>query len=261
MQFFLKLITLFILLIPSSLYATERIVTLATLTDFIPFCFKKENSVEVAGEIIPPGADSRQLQGYSWDVVRESYHAMGYTVKLYVVPWERAIHYLKTGKVEAIFPANRTLEREKTFQFSGGIVDEMRMVVYLPFDSPLNWTGLESLDGLRVAAVRGWSYGDKWENNLHIRKEMTDTILQSFEVLDKNRLAGVVGFEAAYDFALKQQGILQKYRKVGPFATIREYLMTLRGPSAGVSAIEGFDRGRERIGENGVLSEISTKWQ
>ncbi len=261
MPIFLKLIMLLVLLVPSALLAAERVVTLATLTDFIPFCFTKENAVQTAGEMIPPGTDSRQLQGYSWDVVRESYHTMGYTVKLYVVPWERAVHYLKTGKVEAIFPANRTQERDKTFQFSNGIVDEMRMVVYLPFDSPLNWNGLESLDGLRVAAVRGWSYGEKWENNLSIRKEMTDTILQSFEVLDKNRLAGVVGFEAAYDYALKQQGIIQRYRKAGPFATIREYLMTLKGSSGGVLAREVFDKGRERIDENGVLSEMSAKWR
>ncbi len=260
MHFSLKLIVLFIVLMPSSLLAAEKVVTLATLTDFVPFCFKKENAVEIAGEMIPPGADSRQLQGYSWDVVRESYQAMGYTIRLYVVPWERATHYLKTGKVEAIFPANRTKERQEPFLFSHGIVDEMRMVIYIPFDSTLNWHGLESVNGLRVAAVRGWSYGEKWENNHQIKKEKTDSILQSFEVLDKSRLAGVVGYEAAYDYALKQKNILQKYRKVGPFETIPEYLMAKKGVAGGLSAIEIFERGRERIAQNGTLSEITMKW-
>ncbi|MDP3478310.1 MAG: transporter substrate-binding domain-containing protein [Desulfoprunum sp.] len=260
MQCFLKLIMILILLVPSPLFAAEKVVTLATLTDFIPFCFKKENAIEIAGEMIPPGSDSQQLQGYSWDVVRESFHAMGYAVKLYVVPWERAVHYVKTGKVEAIFPANRTPKRQESFLFSRGIVDEMRMVIYIPLSSPLNWNGLESLTGLRVAAVRGWSYGEKWENNQHIIKEKTDTILQSFEVLDKKRLTGVVGYEAAYDFALKQQNISQKYRKVGPFETVREYLLAQKGSAGGVSVIEVFDQGRERIAKNGVLNEITIKW-
>ena len=260
MRFWLKMILLLSLLTPSVATAAEKIVALATLTDFVPFCFKKENAVEIAGEMIPPGSDSQQLQGYSWDVVRESFHVMGYTVKLYVVPWERAVHYLNTGKVDAIFPANRTTEREKEILFSQGIVDEMRMVVYVPVDSPVNWGGLESLNGLRVAAVRGWAYGEAWAGNQYIIKEKTDTILQSFEVLDKNRLTGVVGYEAAYDYVLKQQKIMQKYRKVGPFETIREYLMIRKVVTAGDSVIDIFDQGRERIAKNGTLTALTSKW-
>lgn len=254
-------IMLLVLSLPTTLLGAEKIVTLATLTDFIPFCFKKENAVEISGELIPPGADSLQLQGYSWDVIRESYHAAGYTIKLYVVPWERAVHYLKTGKVAAIFPGNKTKERMEKFIFSKGIVDVMRMVIYIPFASTFNWNGLESLNGLRVAAVRGWSYGEQWENNNNIKKEKTDSILQSFSVLDGDRLTGVVGYEAAYDYALKQQGILHKYRKVGPFEIIEEYLMGVKNSPASLSAITAFDEGRARMTAAGKLGEITEKWQ
>jgi len=256
----LRLTLLLALLVPAPLFAAQRIVTLATLTDFIPFCFKKEQAVEIAGEVIAPGQDSQQLQGYSWDVVRASFHAMGYTIQLYIVPWERAVHYLNTGKVDAIFPANRTQEREKTYQFSQGVVDEMRMVVYIPFDSTLNWNGLESLNGLRVAAVRGWSYGEKWVKNQYIIKEKTDSILQSFVILDKKRLAGVVGYEAAYDYALKEAKIIHKYRKVGPFETIYEYLMSKKETAGGATALEIFNSGRAQITKNGTLAAITAKW-
>lgn len=255
------LIILFVLFLPMSLFGAEKIVTLATLTDFIPFCFKKENAVEISGELIPPGSDSQQLQGYSWDVVRESYHAAGYTIRLYVVPWERAAHYLKTGKVAAIFPANKTKERIENYIFSEGIVDVMRMVIYIPFDSTFNWNGLESLNGLRVAAVRGWSYGEQWENNRSIRKEKTDSILQSFTILDSDRLTGVVGYEAAYDYALKQHRMLHKYRKVGPFEIVEEYLMGRKNSPESTSAITGFDKGRLQMNEDGKLGEITEKWQ
>ena len=55
----LRLTLLLALLVPSPLFAAQKIVTLATLTDFIPFCFKKEQAVEIAGEIIVPGQDSQ----------------------------------------------------------------------------------------------------------------------------------------------------------------------------------------------------------
>jgi len=261
MRAILTLIVLGVLSVPAGLCGAEKVVALATLTNFVPFCFNREKAVDISGEMIPPGSDSLQLQGYSWDVVRESYHAMGYTIRLYVVPWERAVHYLKTGKVAAIFPANRTKVRQRDFIFSERVVDEMRMVIYLPFDSIFHWDGLDSMNGLRVAAVRGWSYGEQWENNRRIKKERTDSILQSFILLDKTRLSGVVGYEAAYDFALKLADISHRYRKVGPFEVISEYLMGSKGSPESDLAIMAFDRGQERLSAAGTVLDIAEKWR
>lgn len=240
--------------------AEEKVVTLATLTDFVPFCFSKEGAAPIPGEQIPPGIDSRQLQGYSWDVVRESYHAMGLTIALYVVPWERAVHYLNTGKVDAIFPANRTEEREQNYIFSREMVDAMRMVVYLPAASTIDWQGLRSLEGMRVAQVRGWAYGELWAKHDKIVKEKTDSILQSFHILDKDRLSAVVGYEAAYDYALRGAGIFEKYRKVGPFEVINELMMGRKNDPESVTALDAFDQGRISIETSGRREAIDKKW-
>lgn len=238
----------------------EKIVSLATLTDFIPFCFRKDNAAAVHGEVILPGSDSAQLQGYAWDVVRESFHAMGYGIRLEVVPWERVIHYLNTGRVDAVFPAIDTAIRLKTYIFSEKSVDEMRMVLYMRQDSPLVWRGLRSLEGHRVAAVRGWSYGDRWEKNANILKERTDTVLQGFHLLDKGRLTAVIGYEAVYDYALKEQGLRHFYRKEGPIEVVSEYLMGRRNDPASAEAVRVFDQGRRKIEQNGVLGRIARKW-
>jgi polar amino acid transport system substrate-binding protein len=240
--------------------AEEKIVRLATLTDFIPFCFRKENAAAVHGEIIPPGSDSVQLQGYAWDVVRESFHAMGYGIRLEVVPWERVIHYLNTGKVDAVFPAIDTATRLKTYVFSKKSVDEMRMVLYLRRDSPLVWRGLRSLEGQRVAEVRGWSYGDRWEASRDIVKEETDTVLQGFNLLDKRRLTAVIGYEAVYDYALKEKGLRHLYRKEGPIEVVSEYMMGRRNDPASAETVRIFDQGREKIEREGVLGRIARKW-
>jgi ABC-type amino acid transport substrate-binding protein len=121
---------IFLLLLGGVCYGKEKIVTLATLTDFAPFCFPKDNAVYAEAESILPGSDSRQLQGYSWDVVRESFHAMEYTIHLYVVPWERGMHYLAARKVDGIFPANHTMEREMNYAFSKAYVDQVKLVIY-----------------------------------------------------------------------------------------------------------------------------------
>jgi len=181
----------------------DKIIKVTTLTDFAPNCFPIPNSVRKAVEVMPPGGDSRQLQGYSWDVVRESYHAMGYTIKLFVAPWSRGMHYIDKGKVDVIFPASKTKERVKKYHYSSEIVDETKVVVYLPVDSGFKWNGLSSLHGRVIGTVRGWSYGKTWEAADLIVKDSTSTILQGFRMLDKDRVFGVVGYENSFDYVMK----------------------------------------------------------
>jgi polar amino acid transport system substrate-binding protein len=258
----MKILVFLVVILFSStgLYAQEKIVTLATLTDFVPFCFRKENSIQVHKEIIAPGSDSVQLQGYSWDVVRESYHAVGYTIELYVLPWARCMHYLNSDKVDAIFPANRTEKRDDFYRYSKEYVDRIRMVAYVPRDTEITWRGLSSLHGLTVGVVREWAYGKKWESNRHIKKESMDTILQSFQVLEKKRLDAVVGYEVVYDYVLKSEGIKEKYKKIGDFDIVDEYLMGKKDNPVALEKINEFDRGRRLVEQRGGLDTITRKW-
>jgi polar amino acid transport system substrate-binding protein len=256
------LLTIILLLLLGGVcHGQGKIVTLATLTDFAPFCFPKENATYTEIETIPPGSDSHQLQGYSWDVVRESFHVMDYTIRLYVVPWERGMHYLAAKKVEGIFPANHTLEREKSYAFSKAYVDQVKLVIYVRTDARINWQGLESLDHLTIGFVRGWAYGKKWEAMDLIIKEPTDTIAQGFDLVAKKRLVGLAGYQLPYDHELKRTKRQDDFKIAGHFDTIDEYLMGRKNDRNSLLIIDIFDAGRKKIDENGELSAIERKWR
>ena len=103
------------LLMASVVTAAEKVVTVATLEDYSPYCFPKENSVRMAKETIPPGSDSSRLQGYSWDVLRASLHERGYTIELVIAPWARAFSMAKSGKADILFPTGFNKERAEFF--------------------------------------------------------------------------------------------------------------------------------------------------
>jgi polar amino acid transport system substrate-binding protein len=239
----------------------EKVVTLATLTDFAPFCFPREGSTPIESETLPPGQDSVQLQGYSWDVIRESFHAMDYTVRLYVVPWERAMHYIDTTKVDGIFPANFTEERMKKYAFSKHYVHQVQMVIYLRRDAELAWQGLESLADRAVGYVRGWSYGRKWEEAANIIKEPTDTIAQGFELLERGRLSALAGYRQPYDLELQRSGKSGGFKLAGAFDALDEHLMGRKEDRSSLLILDIFDAGREKIAQNGTLQAIDNKWQ
>jgi len=66
----LLLLAITFLFMASPVFAQEKIVSVATLDDYSPYCFPKSDKKSFK-ELIPPGSDSANLQGYSWDVLRE----------------------------------------------------------------------------------------------------------------------------------------------------------------------------------------------
>ncbi len=243
-------------------FGQEKTVTITTLVDFAPYCFKKQNAVESPREVIKPGADSLQLQGYSWDVVRESYHEMGYTVILLIAPWSRAMNYVRKEKADVIFPAIKTVKREKTFYYSKTAVDETNIVIYLRGDSNIKMPdGLTSLKGKHIAHVRGWAYGKKWEADKGVIKESTDSILQGFKMLDKNYVAGVIGYENAFDCKLQTTGLSNKYKKSSPIDHVADYLIGKKDRDVSVNLVDAFDLGKKEISSNSVLDKINKKWK
>lgn len=253
------IIALFVIAHPLS--GADKIVKINTIVDYHPFCFKKGNAPDRPNEMIPPGADSSQLQGYSWDVVRASLHEMGYTIQLTIAPASRCLSNAEQGLVDVIFPASKNRERQKTFLFSKETVNSARYVVYIPADTNFKWEGLESLNGRRIATLRRWTYGDKWEANKQIIREETESIRQGFDMLDRKRVSGVVGYEISYDAFLKKEGMAGRYRKLPYFDTNFEYLIGGRAHPAASAILDDFDKGKRKIIKNGTFEKITQKWK
>jgi polar amino acid transport system substrate-binding protein len=259
-SFVCAVLTLF-LAITCTAASTEKIVKVNTIVDYHPFCFKKENAPEQPNEIIPPGGDSSQIQGYSWDVVRASLHEMGYTIYLTIAPASRCLQNAEQGLTDVIFPASKNKERQKTFFFSREPVNAAKYVVYVPADANFAWNGLKSLEGHKIATLRRWTYGDAWEANKKIVRVETESITQSFDILDRKRVFGVVGYEIAYDYFLKEKGIANMYKKLPSFDTNFEFLIGGKNFPQVKKILDDFDEGKKRIVKNGVFGKIERRWK
>lgn len=259
-RFFVTVLFL-VLILPfsSPAVASEKIVNVATLDQYPPYCFPKKDKKSFK-EMIPPNSDSVNLQGYSWDILRESLHAMGYTIGLSVYPWKRAVYEIKSGMDDVIFPMIKTPEREKIFLFSKQSVDEANFLVYVPLDSPIKWQGLESLNGLTIGTMRGWNLGKKWDNATDIKKDQISKIIQGFKMLDMGRIDGFAGYEINFDYALKKEQWKTKYRKLPSFDSSIEYLAGVKTNDRVYQILTDFDLGKLEILRNGTYYEIIKKW-
>ena len=250
-----------LLLTASVVLAAENVVSVATLEDYSPYCFPKENSQRKAKEMIPPGSDSSRLQGYSWDILRASLHARGYTIELIIAPWARAFSMTQSGEVDVLFPTGLNKERTEFFYYSREPINRADFLVYVKPDSPIEWKDLTSLDGLVIGEMRGWNFGNDWNENTAIQKYEVSTILQGFKMLDAGRLDGLVGYEVNFDHALKQSQSKQVYKKLPAFDFSAEYVAGAKSNPNTIAILDNFDAGKRQITENGVFDQIVQKWQ
>ncbi|MBF0376281.1 MAG: transporter substrate-binding domain-containing protein [Desulfamplus sp.] len=247
------------LFIGSTVYAQEKIVSVATLDDYSPYCFPK-SSKKSFKELIPPGSDSVNLQGYSWDILRESFHIQGYTIRLTVYPWKRAVYDTKTGAEDVIFPTIKNPQREGDFYFSKESVDQVNFLVYVPLDSTIEWSGLSSLEGLTIGQIAGWDLGKTWSGNGKIKKDSITKIIQGFKMLDMKRIDGFAGYEINFDYALKSERWQTQYKKLPSFDASIEYVAGAKTNLKIPSILNDFDLGKRKIIENKTFELISKKW-
>lgn len=238
--------------------AAQKIVSVATLGDYAPFLFNVDN--QLIRTTLKPGQDSPKFHGYSWDVFRESFHIMNYTIHLKVEPWARAMKEFETGKVDLIFPAGKNRERLKKFNYSQQVVNNAQFLIYVRADNPLQWHDLSSLTGLKIGVIRGYNYGNKWTDIHGVNKIKVKNILTGFEMLEKGRIDGFVGYEFHWDYHLKEQGWVDRYRKLPRFDSSNEYVLALKTNNNGQQLLDDFDLGKKKLIQNGRLQALKLKW-
>ncbi len=239
-------------------YAETKIVKVATLIDYTPFCFA--NPIHQTDQTIQIGQDSKDFKGYSWDVLRESYHEMGYTIQLSLLPWSRALYCVENGSYDILFPTGVNKERKKIFNYSKEPINSANFVVYVLEDKEIEFKDLNSLKGLRVARKRGFNYGDKINAATGIKLVDVETVLQGFKMLSGKRVDGFLGYEYNWDYLLKREGLVAQYKKLPPFDSSEEYLVAIKTNPRGNEFLDVFDTGKKRLAASGKLEEIKRKW-
>lgn len=102
--------------------------------------------------------------GLGADLLRVVLGEMGDSVRFELHPWARAQLMVAEGHADILVGPYSTPEREMRLLFSHHAFYRDRLVFYARHDLGLEWGGdYARLQGLRIAAIRGWAYGDRFD--------------------------------------------------------------------------------------------------
>jgi len=147
-------------------------------------------------------------------LIDAAFKHMNVPVTIQTKPWKRAIQEIDEG-LAGVGGIYKNPEREKKYDYSDQIFVE-KLVVYFNKAQVINYKAIGDLKGKKVGVLRGWSYGDDFDNARKANTLMAEEVAsddQNFQKLDQGRLDAVI--------AINETGIalMPKYTNVGFAAT------------------------------------------
>jgi len=137
--------------------------------------------------------ENNKLKGMVVNIVKRIFNDMEQPITIEVLPWARAIRYIKDGNVDAVFTAFKNPERELFIDFSNQVLMQQTVSLYARKDSQIEFHGdLTELKEFKLGVVRKISYGqifDKAIKDKNFREiEETNDAIQNFQLLLNKRV-------------------------------------------------------------------------
>lgn len=202
--------------------------------------------------------------GYMIEIMRHVFADGGIDYQL--LPWSRAVEEARAGRIEAV--AGATAADGAGLVFGKQAIGLSTNVIVTRRGGPWRYTGLKSLDGKRLAAVKDYSYGEEMDK--YIQAHATDSnrleLASGDDVTDQNlkklltgRVDAMVEDVNVVGFALAAQGIdnlvdIQPLNEGTPL-----FVAFAPGPKAAARAAT-LDEGIRSLRRSGELSHIMARY-
>lgn len=238
----MKTLLALILVMTISSTASAKSFTLAT-GDYRPFCSKHG--------------------GVAMDIVTAALQSVGANAKYVILPWVRCEAGVERGDFVGTFPYSKNESRIKKFLFTNGILNTSA-VFFMLKDSMPNWDygGVNSLEGLRVACIKGYFYETLFTKNEVNCQPVTD-IKDAFQMLIRGRIDLVAESEAIGWMMIEDidSGYISKIREANtPLRSgVSSVMVSKIHPDSEVF-IKLFNKGIQKIKSNGVYDAILERY-
>lgn len=116
------------------------------------------------------GLGNKAPGGYMIDVAEKIARASGHTINYANMPWDDALAAVRKGEYDCVVGAAR--DDADDFMFPDASWGKSQNAFFGMAESPWRFTGLESLDAVRLAVIESYSYSD--DLDAYIEAHRTD---------------------------------------------------------------------------------------
>lgn len=202
-----------------------------------------------------------QARGFVVDVVREAYAAVGLKVTFRVLPYVRCMAMARLGEIAGCFDAVPNHLIAERYLWPDKPLFSTRMNVYALAGAAEHGLHARDFEGKAVGVTRDYEYGDEFDLNQKIVREVGTKNEQGFRKL----LAGRMQYMAAEERIAKAlfAGYPQfcgRFKEVGTVATPGLYIAFSKHDPAAAGHLHKFNEGFALLHKSGRYKELEARW-
>ncbi|KAB8031039.1 substrate-binding periplasmic protein [Fluviispira multicolorata] len=208
--------------------------------------------------------------GVIQNIIEAAFYTQGYKIETNIMPWDSALSETKLGNYDAIFPADKTTERIKYFNFSAPIIRTSLVLItlknskikYNKYDN-LNMTYNE-LKQYRFGVIRGYAYEKNFDERKDLRKIISTDEQSNMRKLKLKEIdIALIDKNVALYFIQKNPNEFEDtFTILKPEIEISDLYMAFSKKALNSeNKLKAFNKGLKEIKDNGLYDDILKKFQ
>ncbi|MGE8496380.1 MAG: substrate-binding periplasmic protein [Pseudomonas sp.] len=213
------------------------------------------------GEWSPYLGEHLPHQGVASRIIREAFALEGLDVEWEFHPWARSLQMAELGQRDGTAVWLHSEDRQQLFFISDPVVESTYYIFHRK-GQVFDWKSVEDLQGLRIAATRGYDYGSAFQQaensgQLDINRVTSDEL--GFRQLLAGRvdlfpLDKVVGFDLLHQhFSAADRAQLSFHPK--PLRSDSLHLLLSRAVPGNAERMRRFNRGLAQLRDSGQVAK------
>jgi len=203
---------------------------------------------------------NRKVKGLAVDIVKLIFKEMNQSITIEVLPWAKAIQYIKEGKKDAVFTAFKNLKRVKFADYSQALIPQV-VSLFVKKDSPVSYNGnLYKLSKYSIGVVKKVSYGERLDNaisaNVFRRVDVVNDGRYNFRRLLNGRVDIVASNRDGALHILNQLGKVDEIVELSPKLQMVPSYIAFSKKRNLTHIRDKFDSILKRIKKDGTYSRI-----
>jgi len=221
----------------------------------------KDKLFHLAAGVYPPYTiEDGDIKGLNVEIIQAAFSAVGYQVKIELLPFTRAMHYAKNGKTDGLIIWHNK-EREQWFHFSS-VISQSDLVFYKFKRLKFDFNSLQSLMPYSIGTVANYAYSSTFLDADYLQKDVVGTDRQNINKLILGRIdVALIDIRMANYLIKNEHPLLDgKFDWSGVLQNEKYYLAVSKKAANYQQKVTDFNLGLQQITDNGVRAAIIKKY-
>jgi polar amino acid transport system substrate-binding protein len=193
---------------------------------FFPL-YAMADTINIVGDPwCPYNCTSQENPGFMISLAKTIFEKSGHTINYSVIPWKRAKLGTISGLYDGIVGMAKTESTEKLYVFPTIQMTESQFCFYAAHDSPWQYTGIPSLENIRLGVIDGYGYSAEGtpiatylKDNMNTTKVQAvsgeEPLKQLVNMIVLDRISVIIEDSKVMEYTLTQMVYQSKFKKVG----------------------------------------------